>query len=1250
MNQDTVKSDKNNNKKSAPAAATTSSPLKIPALFRKIDWWAFAVSTLLVFIGYLLTIAPDVTLEDSGELAVGSMYAGVPHPPGYPVWTLYTWFFTKILPFSNIAWRVAMASAVAGALACGLIALVVSRGSSMMMESITSLKGIERRWESAICFVSGIVAAMLMGFNGYMWSQSVIVEVYSLSVLSLMGMICCLMRWIYAPQQNRYLYWAFFLFGICLTNHMSLLVAAMGIQLVVAASNKKLGRDMFLGNSIIYIVLLFVLKESFVGKASMFFLFNLIGVGSVLACGWLIFKTQSILTEWKVVLISALAFLLGCAFYFYMPLASMTNPPMNWGYARTAEGFMHALLRGQYGSISPTNNLMSFFGQLGIYVEGAMEEFHLVYLLIGLVPFFFYRLMQKRERSWLIGLSGLFFCLSVIMLILLNPTPDRQSRDLNKVFFTASHTIVAMGVGYGLSLLAAYLLTQYEKVRRFALIGGAIAVAVSLYTLASVVSETFPEQSIIGGLSRTFQHGENILTIFSALFLVVLTSVFVGVIILSRSRVLLVPILGIFLLFPVHSVISHWQDNEQRGHLFGYWFGHDMFTPPFETAEGKSIYPEMAKDAILFGGTDPGRFNPTYMIFCESFIAAKNKPNDPDFDRRDVYLITQNALADGTYLSYIRAHYNRSAQIDPPFFQNFFDKRGLKLFMPLWKGLDKTFLALGDSIEKERRVGTSWFKTDDFKDVAALRQRLGEKKDPVSQFLFEKLSPETQKLLSAGDDKAFARALAKDLNVLIDSGAIYDKERFAGVKLSDHSQRFIKENPKSYTLVRWNRLLLEDAYSEIEKSNGGVYPNLEIHTPSKEDSERSFSEYLQDAQRRLQTGQLRPGEDVKLTHGRVQVSGSVAVMAINGLLTKTIFDKNPQHEFYIEESFPLDWMFPHLTPYGIIMKINREPVPVISEEIVRNDHEFWSQFSGRLIGNWIDYDTPVKEICDFAERLYLRRDYRGFTGDRKFIRDDSAQKAFSKLRSSLGGLYSWRLGYMGIDCPPSFRAQKNPEELKRVIRETDFAFKQAFAFCPYSPEAVYRYVQFLSNQGRDDDAILIANTCLKFDPENGQIKGLAQQLESIKAARNQPAAVRTANLEGVFNQVNLMLQQGKAAEAVPLLDQIVANPGAGQEAVLMAARVFLQLNDTARLEQALSRMTQIAPDNPEAWYDLSGIQVMVGKQKEAVDSLKRAIQNSNERLKREPTARNIINEAKKDTRFGPLRQLDPELDRLLSGS
>src|SRR5205809_340911 len=231
--------------RSAPSQNVPSPPAKpiTPPLFRKIDWLTFGVTALLVFIGYYLTLAPDLTLEDSGELATGSFYAGVPHPPGYPVWTLFTWLFTVLAPVSNIAWRVALASAVAGALACGLIALIASRGSSMILEGIEEFKTIDRRWENALCVLAGYVAGMLIGFNGFMWSQAVIVEVYPFNLLSFVGVLCCLLRWVYAPHQKRYLYWAMFLFGVCFTNHMTLIVAAMGIEVLIASGMIQLGES-----------------------------------------------------------------------------------------------------------------------------------------------------------------------------------------------------------------------------------------------------------------------------------------------------------------------------------------------------------------------------------------------------------------------------------------------------------------------------------------------------------------------------------------------------------------------------------------------------------------------------------------------------------------------------------------------------------------------------------------------------------------------------------------------------------------------------------------------------------------------------------------------------------------------------------------------------------------------------------------------------------------------------------------------
>src|SRR5260370_6488959 len=95
-------------------------PANLPPLFRKIDWLTFGVTAALVFIGYFLTLSPDLTLQDSGELATGSFYAGVPHPPGYPLWTIFTWLFTVLVPVANLAHRVSIASAVSGALATRL--------------------------------------------------------------------------------------------------------------------------------------------------------------------------------------------------------------------------------------------------------------------------------------------------------------------------------------------------------------------------------------------------------------------------------------------------------------------------------------------------------------------------------------------------------------------------------------------------------------------------------------------------------------------------------------------------------------------------------------------------------------------------------------------------------------------------------------------------------------------------------------------------------------------------------------------------------------------------------------------------------------------------------------------------------------------------------------------------------------------------------------------------------------------------
>jgi tetratricopeptide (TPR) repeat protein len=1270
-----------------PAAAqaptqkgSTPVPAKTPPLFRSIDWLTFGLTTLLIFIGYMLTLSPDLTLEDSGELAVGSMYAGVPHPPGYPVWTVFTWIFTKIIPFSNIAFRVSVASAVAASLACGLLALLTSRGSSMIIESIADLKGIDRKSENSICLVSGFVAAMLLAYNGFMWSQAIIVEVYPFSVLSLLGVLSCLLRWMYAPHQRRYIYWAAFLFGICITNHQTLLVGAMGLEIAIIAAHPKLGRDLLVINCLCWVGGMFVDPGSFkdvAGKHNMLYnIFMLVGLCSVAGLAWLIIKTQALLTEWKSVVLIGILWAVGVGFYLYMPIASMSNPPMNWGYPRTVEGFFHALSRGQYERANPSNfftDPLHFLSQIAWYIRGAVDEFTLSYLIFALVPFAFIPRMQNRERAWMIGLGGMFLCLGGLLLVMLNPTPDRQSSQLNKVFFTASYVPISLWVGYGMTLTVAWLLTNFQRARFWALIGAGSAVLAAMLGLHWAITSRWGDIPGAEGVGAFFkelgymqQHlverGLGSLPVWGALWVFALVIVFLAGMLFWRARIKLVVVLTVFALMPIASLLSHWADNEQRGHLFGFYFGHDMFTPPFTAPDGslsydpklraelmkdpakaKLIYPEMDRDAVLYGGTDPGRFCPTYMIFDESFIPP-NCRRDPNFDRRDVYIITQNALADNTYLAYIRAHYNRSAQIDPPFFQKFLPTQFPNTFHNDTRALawlDTMFEGLGAKIERSRRCGTSWFKDSDFLNVKDLASKISRNGEPLGKFLYDSCSKETQTLLdNKSDESALKRGLEKDLNEILQNGSIYNSDRFKNVKLPVLILHSVDNAPEgkpqtiawANTSVRLNRRMLEEAYpQDIAKTLGGVFPDTEIHTASNEDSAASFNEYISDATKRAEHDarfpnegrQIRPGEDVHFDGGRVQVSGQVAVMAINGLLTKTIFDKNLDHEFYVEESFPLDWMYPYLSPFGVIMKINRQPVDITPDMIAR-DHEFWSKFSERLTGNWITYDTTVDQVCDWAEKVYYHHDSSGFKGDPKFVRDDDGQKAFSKLRSSIGGIYQWRSDYRG-----------GPEQ-ERCRKEAEFAFKQAFAYCPYSPEAVYRFVQLLLKSGRVNDAIRIAKTCQKLDPLNGQITGLIEQLENSR---------KQASLEGtrsVMTQIERMIQARQTNEAARMLEDLAARNPNDPTVLMSIASAYVQLGDLNNSERTMKKMTEVAPDSAETWYNLASLQAAQRKTNDSLTTLKKALQVYDAH----PGGQDLRTYNKSDHNFDALRSA-PEFKRLI---
>jgi hypothetical protein len=434
--------------------------------FARSDWFCFAITATAALTLYLVTLAPDVSLGFSGIFATGGMYAGVAHPPGYPLSTLWAWLFIYLVPVGTVAWRAALSSAVAGALACGVIALMVSRMGSAMAARLREGQPPPRKWQNRLRLASGFAAGMSFGANGPFWSRAVIPDVWTLSILLLCLVLGLLLRWMLRPEQKRFLFAAAFVYGLALTNSQIQLSLLPAIPFLVWVGNRHLARDMFFTGvalGVVGVIGSFQGWFAFLGLETAaphpLFRFLLFGGAMAFAISFaLVLLTRRLFTEWQTLLGCTTLFLLGLSLYFYVPVASMTNPPLNWGYARTVQGFFHTIRRGQYERIHPTETLSAFAKQSRAYGTVATKQLGWPCVLLALAPFLLLRRLGARARGWLLALLAAYLCLAFLMLAVLNPSVDRQSLELNDVFFSASYVVLALWAGCGLAVVGSLLL------------------------------------------------------------------------------------------------------------------------------------------------------------------------------------------------------------------------------------------------------------------------------------------------------------------------------------------------------------------------------------------------------------------------------------------------------------------------------------------------------------------------------------------------------------------------------------------------------------------------------------------------------------------------------------------------------------------------------------------------------------------------------------------------------------------------
>jgi hypothetical protein len=172
-------------------------------------------------------------------------------------------------------------------------------------------------------------------------------------------------------------------------------------------------------------------------------------------------------------------------------------------------------------------------------------------------------------------------------------------------------------------------------------------------------------------------------------------------------------------------------------------------------------------------------------------------------------------------------------------------------------------------------------------------------------------------------------------------------------------------------------------------------------------------------------------------------------------------------------------MYPFLEPSGPIFKLRHAPQEAVFGEAVRNDREYWQRLTRRLIGQEVHDETDLAEICAAAQELTGKP--RDFHGDPDFLRDESARRTFSKLRSSGSALYAWRAAHA-----------KSTSERRQMEREAEMACKQAYLLCPRSPEAVWRYAMLFINQRHAEDAQKFLAAARKLNPDDETLKSLAK--------------------------------------------------------------------------------------------------------------------------------------------------------------
>jgi len=405
---------------------------------------AVFLATLLL---YIWTLAPTVTLTDSGELIVVAYGLGVAHPPGFPLWVILA-HLASLAPLGNVALRINFASALFAALAAAMLTLAVAelmiaasclatpkrkgkrakRSKTAAPHSAWGTKEDDSGRDRLLVLAPAIGAGLVMGFSRTLWSYATIAEVYTLNTLLIFIIFFLMLRW------RR---------GI-IADRRRMDAPAEGGQ----GTSADAAHDVFLYAA----ALVFGLAQG-VHHVTVALTLPALAVIVYRTEGLRFFRSRRLLYA-ALISVSALV-----AIYAYLPFAAAHTPIINWGNPRSLqEIWWHVTGRQYQVFLSFTPEIMGkqsleFFRML-------LREFGLSWLPLPLaLAFAGFASAFKRDRT------TFWFLLFVVIADLAYAFSYEIAEDKD-AYYLPAFVAIAIAAGFGIRWLIRLTLAKPMLMRR----------------------------------------------------------------------------------------------------------------------------------------------------------------------------------------------------------------------------------------------------------------------------------------------------------------------------------------------------------------------------------------------------------------------------------------------------------------------------------------------------------------------------------------------------------------------------------------------------------------------------------------------------------------------------------------------------------------------------------------------------------------------------------------------------------------